>query len=231
MNLHLTVENGTSRELNFTITKMINAGRTNRDIEDTKKHLEELRKGGANLSDEIPVFHPKIKDKITTGNEIEVLPGSRTSGEVEYVIMLQKDKVYIAVGSDHSDRELQKHSSGLSKQICPNIMSPTVWDYEEVKDNWDEMVMRSWVEENGERKLYQEDKLGTMMRPEEVIEETQSRVIGDLDGAVIYAGTFPTLSGDLSFTNRFEMEIADEDRGKKLHHVYHVNPITWFKKK
>ena len=231
MELGLTLDSKSGQEqLTFRVEKMVNAGRTARDIEDTKKHLEELRKGGANLSDEIPVVHPKIKDRITTGHEIEVLPNSRTSGEVEYVLLMQGDEIYVTVGSDHSDRELQKHDGTLAKQVCPNLLSPILWRYEEVKSRWDELMMRSWVWEDGQRVLYQEDKLDKMMTPEDVIQEVRSRAEGSMDGMVIYAGTFPTLSGELSFTTYFEMEIADETSGSKIYHDYHIEPITWFKK-
>ena len=228
LNLLVDVEGG-EQGLTYEVRGMINAGRTNRDISETKKHLEELRKAGANLSDEIPVVHPKLADRITTGDKVNVLPGSKTSGEVEYVILIHENNIFITIGSDHTDRELQQYNSCVSKQIYPNVMSPILWKFDDVKDHWDDLVMRSWVENNGKRELYQEGRLVEMMRPEEIIELVRSRLGTDLNGFLIFPGTFPTIGGELCYSQSFEMELLDEVRGKSIRHNYAVEEINWLK--
>jgi hypothetical protein len=61
---------------------MINAGRTGRDPEEVKRHVEELRRQGIVTPPEVPSFYPILPEAITTEGRIEVLPGSRSSGEV-----------------------------------------------------------------------------------------------------------------------------------------------------
>jgi hypothetical protein len=227
--LELTIERVQNKNIAFEVKKMINLGRTSRDPEDIIKHLEELKAEGITVSSDIPSYNPKIKDRITTENIIQVLPNSKTSGEVEYVLLFTSDNYfYITVGSDHTDRELEKHNVILSKQICLNVISNKLWAYEDIKDHWDELVMKAWVKEKGERKIYQEGKLASMLRPEELIKKVRERVTGDLTGAVVFSGTFPIIGGKVNYGSYFEIELIDENRGRSLKHSYTAEPIDWF---
>lgn len=216
------------RTLNFNVKKLVNAGRSGRDQEAVQKHLEELRKAGANVGSEFPIFWPKTSDRITTDSEFEVLPGTVSSGEVEFVLLVEKDTIYVGIGSDHTDRGIQKTDLVAAKEIYYNVMAPKVWLYEEVKEYWDDLVMRSWVEEEGKRQLYQEGKLKEILTPEKILEEVRSRISDNLDGLAVFSGTHPTLSGSLSYSPYFEVELKDEKRGRSLHHTYRVKPINWF---
>jgi len=227
--LELIIDSKEKKKIIFEVKKMVNMGRTSRNPEDIIKHLEELKAEGITVSSDIPSYNPKIKDRITTDNKIQVLPNSKTSGEVEYVLLFTSDKdFYITVGSDHTDRELEKSDVVLSKQICLNVIPNMVWLYEDVKDQWDEIVMKAWVKENGERKLYQEGSLGSMLRPEELIKKVRERVKGDLTGAVIFSGTFPIIGGKVNYEPYFEVELIDEAKGRTLRHTYSAEPIDWF---
>lgn len=227
--LELIVDGDGTEKLTFEVRKMINAGFTGRDPSEVQKHIDELRKCGVTTSQEIPAFYPMLPDRITTSERIEVLPDSKTSGEVEYVLLLDGDNIYVTVGSDHTDRELEKYSILMSKRIYFNVIASKVWRYEDVKGHWDGLIVRAWVEKDGQRQLYQEGKLEQLIRPEELIEKVRARVTGDLRGAVIYSGTLPTISGRLCFSPRFEMELVDKHVGRAIRHAYSVEPIAWFK--
>lgn len=224
--LELIIEGDGTEKLTFEVRRMINAGFTGRDQGEVQKHIDELRKCGVTASQEIPAFYPMLPDRITTSERIKVLPDSKTSGEVEYVLLLDGDNIYVAVGSDHTDRELEKHSIPMSKQIYFNVIAPKVWRYEDVKGHWDDLILRAWVEESGQRQLYQEGKLGKIIRPEELVEKVRARVAGDLRGAVIYSGTLPTMGGGLCFSSHFEMELIDECVGRAIRHAYSAEPIA-----
>jgi len=227
--LELIVDGDGPEKLTFEVRKMVNGGFTGRDLGEVQKHIDELRKCGVIASQEIPAFYPILPDRITTSERIKVLPDSKTSGEVEYVLLLDGDNIYVTVGSDHTDRELEKHSIPMSKQIYFNVIAPKVWRYEDVKGHWDDLILRAWVEENSQRQLYQEGKLGKIIRPEELIEKVRARVTGDLRGAVIYSGTLPTIGGGLCFSSRFEMELIDEHVGRAIRYAYSAEPIAWFR--
>jgi len=230
--LELILEGDGSKKLTFEVRKIINAGRSARDVSNVRKHADELRKTGVAIPDEFefPVFRPITADRITTSDRFGVLPDSKTSGEVEYVLLFGNSNIYVAVGSDHTDRELEKYNIRMSKQIYCNAMSPAVWCYEDVKEHWDDLIMRSWVEKNGQRWLYQEGNLEKLIRPEKLIEEVKSRVTGDLNGMVIFSGTLHTISGELCYSPYFEMELVDEHAGRAIRHAYTAEPITWFKR-
>ena len=228
--LELILDSDKTEKISFKVRRMINLGRTSRNPSDIMKHLEELKKAGIRASPDIPSYNPKIKDRITTDNKIEALPNSKTSGEVEYVLLFTSDSnFYVTVGSDHTDRELEKQNVVLSKQICLNVISPKVWCYEDIKDHWDDLIMRAWIKKDGKRQLYQEGKLGEILRPEELIEKVRLRVSGDLTGAVVYSGTFPIIGGKLNFSPYFEMELIDKHLQRTIQHTYHAKQINWFR--
>lgn len=227
--LQLLVEGDGDKELDFDVRKMINAGRTGRDQEEVKRHVEELKRQGIVTPSEVPSFYPILPHAITTDDRIVVLSGSKSSGEAEYVLLLSGDAVYVSVGSDHTDRELEKSNILVSKQICPNVISRKVWRYEDVKAYWDDLIIRAWVEKVGQRHLYQEARLVKMMKPDDLIEKVKSHVEGDIAGMVIYSGTVPVIGGEMYFGNRFEVELIDEHTGRSLSCAYSIEPMTWFK--
>jgi hypothetical protein len=53
---------------------------------------------------------------------------------------------------------------------------------------------------------------------------------GNIHGALIAGGTFPTLTGDLNYSSQFRFELSDPVKGKHIRHAYEVRPISWFEK-
>lgn len=226
MVLKLTIEGG--GKLDFQVRKLLNAGYTARDQSEVQKHIEELRKEGIPAPKSIPTLYPKIADRITTSDKIEVLADNTTSGEVEFVLLFDRDNIYVGVGSDHTDRKLEQHNILAAKQMCVNVISIEVWRYEEVTDHWNDLILRSWVEKEGQRELYQEARLETYMKVEDLINMVKGKVTGDLNGMAFYGGTIPVLSGEICFSRRFEAELVDEQMGRSLSLAYSVGLITWF---
>jgi len=227
MILQLAVEG--QFNLDFEVKKILNAGYTARDQDEIQRHIAELKKVGVAGPQSIPEFFPKIADRITTADKIEVLSENVTSGEAEFVLLFDQDKIYVGVGSDHTDRKLEQQNMLASKQMCPNVISAEVWPYEELEDHWDDLVLRSWVIKDGKRQLYQESKLGTFMRVQELIDKIKEQIAGDLSGAVFYSGTVPTIGGEICNSPYFEAELIDEKREKSISCAYSVEPIKWFK--
>ena len=116
--------------------------------------------------------------------------------------------MYVGAGSDHTDRALEAVSIVKSKQICPNVMSPVVWSYEEVKDVWDKLVLRSWVEREGRRILYQEGELSAFIRVQNLLSFVKENVKdGNLENTVIFSGTIPVIGGEVLSGEGFEVEV------------------------
>ncbi len=213
-------------KLNFNLKAIINAGRTIKNPAELVSHVEELRKLGLNVDNEVPLFYPKIVDRIITGDKMQVLPNSKTQGEVEYVLIFDDD-IFIGVGSDHTDRDLEKSDVCLSKQIYPNVLAPKLWRYSDVKDHWDDIIMRSWVKQDSKLILYQEDYLNTLIHPENLIKKFRSNFVKDLKGIIMFCGTLPLLKKDLKFGTYFEMELYDEYKNRSIKHTYSIEPIDW----
>jgi hypothetical protein len=226
--LDLTLkEKGGTRPLSFSVRRMVNAGFVGRDQEAVRRHIEELKKEGVPAPEEAPTLYPVASYLITTGGVLEVVDES-TSGEAEFVLLLADGKTYVAAGSDHTDRNLEASSIIKAKQICPNVLSSVVWPYEEVKEVWDELVLRSWVEKGGQRILYQETKLASIMSAEDILSFVRSKLKdGDLEGMVIYSGTVPALGGEVIYGEGFEVELHNPRANDSLRCKYKVTLLDY----
>ncbi len=228
MQIALTVESTLKREpLNFTFRRMVNAGYVGRDQEEVRRHIEELARKGIPGPRTTPVLYPVIPRNLVTDGRIEVY-GEETSGEVEYVLLLENDRsIYVGLGSDHSDRHLEKTDIPRCKQICPNVISRTVWPLSEVRDHWDRLVIRSRVIQDGRAIPYQEGSLALILDPDQLMDFVRSRIPSPLDETVIFSGTLGTLTGGFVFGERFEAELEDPEQGRCLELAYDVQPMNY----
>ena len=190
MILQLTLEkNGQVRPLEFEFTRMVNAGFVGRNQDEVQKHLKELSEKGVPVPSSTPVLYPVLCRALSQESAIEVF-GSKTSGEVEYVLLIENEQnVYVALGSDHTDRHLEESDIPRAKQICPNIISNTVWSLDEVAEHWDEIVMQSRVFQGNQEIVYQEGRLELILSPVDLMDFVRSKIGGPLDKTIIYSGT------------------------------------------
>ena len=155
-------------EGNIEIRNLIIAGWTGRDTEAVEKHILELEEIGISRPSSTPIFYRASPDLLTQGEKITVV-GNNTSGEVEVFIVFVEGELWLGVGSDHTDRETEAYSVAISKQACPKPISRTLWNYKDVEAHWDRLVLRSFVTIDGDRQLYQEGELSSMMDIETLI--------------------------------------------------------------
>jgi len=228
LKLDLTLETKRGlRSLCFTYTRMVNAGYTGRNQEEVRRHVQELAEKGIPGPGSVPVLFAVVPQALVVEDDIEVY-GSETSGEVEYALCLvDEDEVYVAIGSDHTDRHLEESDIPRSKQICPNIMSSTVWPLGEIADHWDDVIMRAVVSDGGRDILYQEGSLGLLMNPSDLISFVKSKIPGPLEDMLIFSGTMGTLTGGFVYGQRFHGELVDELLGRRLHVSYDVRPLDY----
>jgi hypothetical protein len=212
---------------------MVNAGYTSRDQETVKRHIEEHKKEATPAPESTPTAY-EVNTKLIyfddEVDEIEVI-GNRTSGEGEFVLLCDREEIYVGIGSDHTDRELEVISIIKSKQICPNIMSRRVWRLREVRRDWDEMMLRSWVKnDNGMKILYQEASLSKIMRPENLMAFIQNKLDDrNLSGMIIYSGTIPILTENTNYNDYFEVDLLNPKTGQKLGCSYAVRILDYLK--
>lgn len=86
----------------------------------------------------------------TTSDRVQVQPGE-TSGEIEYAVIWYEGKKYVTVVSDQIDRNLENFSVPKSKQACPDVFSPEVWPWDEVKEHFGELILECYITKDGKR--------------------------------------------------------------------------------
>ena len=155
---------GASRN-SFQVARMYNLGSATRDAAVAVDHQEEVARAGVRIALHVPAprIYPIGTFALTTGNAVGV-HGPRTSGEVEIVLVVS-DRLYVGVGSDHTDRDLERASIVWSKQINPNVLAPTLWDFEEIADHWDQCAMRSTVD----GRPYQDVRVSAFLSPPDIL--------------------------------------------------------------
>jgi hypothetical protein len=202
-------------------------GYTGRDQEAVRRHIEELQREGVPPPASVPALYPKRGQDIATGGEICVV-GAETSGEVEFVLMRVAGEILVGVGSDHTDRELERLDIPKSKQVCSCVLSTTLWRYEDLKEHWDDLEMRSWVWSDGERVSYQDSKVSALLQPQALVDLVGQRVTGGMEGLLIFSGTTPILTERMVYSHRFAAELVDPKWKRTLGIDYVVRRLDWF---
>jgi Protein of unknown function (DUF2848) len=228
MHMEFTVDEKAGRKLfSCEIKGAVICGYTGRNQPAVLKHIEELKKEGIQPPPSVPMYYPKPAWGLSVDGEIHV-QGAQTSGELEFVLLLHDGILYVGLGSDHTDRELEKLDILKSKQVCQAVISQTLWSYEDIRDHWDQIEFRSWVTRNGERFLYQQSTVASMLTPEDLIARVRARVSGECEDLAIFSGTVPLLTDGFVYADRFEGALLDPVLGRTIHLGYDVHTLEWF---
>jgi len=205
--------------LAIAIEHAVIAGWTGRDVAKMEEHIEELAKLGIKRPAATPLFYRVAAARLTLAGRIEA-SGGQSSGEVEFVLIQDGGDLYIGVGSDHTDREVETYGVTVSKQMCDKPLSAAIWPYRDVAGHWDELVVRSWAITNGARRLYQEGGVAAMRTPDDLIGRYTDGG-GLSDGTLMFGGTLPAIGG-IAPADRFEFELVDPVLGRRLTHAYDI---------
>ena len=143
------------------------------------------------------------------------MSGPDTSGEVEFVLLAKRDGLWVTVGSDHTDRKAETIGVSLSKQLCAKPIAKDAWRYDDVKDHWERLLLRSWAD--GE--LYQEGPVTAMRSPEDLLSRYPLKA-----GWVMFCGTLAA-KGGIRPAQVFRMELEDTVRKRKLAHEYRIDAL------
>ena len=214
------VHSGTAtRDVVAAISHAVVAGWTGRDAAAVEKHIAELEAIGVARPSSIPTFYRVSANRVVTDSAIDVL-GEESSGEVECVFLQSAGRLFVGVGSDHTDRRVEAYCVSASKQICDKPMAADLWEFAELADHWDRLVLRSWIFEHDTRVPYQEGTVAAMRPPADLI----ARYAGTPelpDGTVMFGGTLP-VRGGVRPSRRFEFELEDPVLQRRIRHGYDV---------
>jgi len=223
MEVAVVIDDGaTRREARLPVRRMYNLGSATRSADTAAVHHAEVAQAGIRIAFDVPAprIYPIGAHALTTGDEV-LVQDDETSGEVEIVIAVH-EQVYVGVGSDHSDRALERVSIPWSKQVCPNVLAPVLWPFEALRERWDRCVLRSWVD----GRLYQEVGVATFLHPDDVLATLRERV-SDLPvrDYLVFCGTVASLDKALGFGRRWSFELEDPVAGRRIRHAYAIRNL------
>lgn len=203
------------------IERLIIAGWTGRDKAAVEKHIVELEELGVKRPSSTPVYYRVAAARVTTEPVIQA-SGSASSGEVEFVLSQWDGELWVGVGSDHTDRKTEAYDVTVSKQMCEKPISPIFWRFRDVEAHWDEIAMRSFIDENGERVAYQSGTVAGMIWPRDLIAGFNAQ--GLPEGVLMFCGTFGAIGGIRS-ASRFEGELDDARLGRRISFAYSIEEL------
>ena len=204
--LTLTLQKESPEQQRLTLRQVIVAGWTGRDAKAVAHHIEELKALGVKPPSQTPLFYRCSVSRVTQATSIEVL-GPGTSGEAEFLLLKHAGALWVGVGSDHTDRDLESYGVAASKQICDKPIGSEFWRYDDLAPHWDQLRLRAYAVNSGKRELYQDGTLAAMLPPADLM----SRYGGNSDlpdDTLMFCGTLAAIGG-IRPAERFECELED----------------------
>src|SRR5450830_1785807 len=210
--------------LNVDIHTLIIAGWAGRDLPAIEHHIAELAAFGIQRPSAVPLYYRVASNQLTQSSAVQVL-GAESSGEVETFIFNAGGELYVSIASDHTDRKLEAHSVAFSKQACVKPVASAAWKLSDVADYWDELVIRSWIREDGQDVLYQEGSLASLRTPQDLIARFTDGKATLPEGSGMTCGTVGAIGGIRPATS-FTMELFDARRQRTLRHSYQAEILA-----
>jgi hypothetical protein len=202
------------------VRTLIIAGWTGRDPEHVERHIRELEAIGVKRPARTPEFY-RVSPSLLSSSDTIIAPPTST-GEVEFVLLNANGALHVTVGSDHTDRELERQDITAAKEACGKPIASTAWRYDDVADHWDDLEIRSFVEIDGHRRLHQEGRVAAMLAPSNLIARYEADVGPFTRGTAIFGGTLAAL-GPMEAADVFEIELTDPVLRRTLRHSYRVH--------
>ena len=196
------------------------AGYTGRDRQAVMEHIEELAVLGVPAPESIPAYWLLPPFLVSTEQSITVA-GPGTSGEAELCLVVDGDDVFVTLASDHTDREAETIDIELSKAICPKPIATQAWPITEIDGRWDDLVLRSWIEDDGVEVLYQDGRCSALVPAPDLLAgipfERPARF-------ALLTGTVPVIGG-IRPSAHFRAELHDPIGRRTIGLDYHVRTL------
>ena len=217
------IEDSQPRQVEVEFNTLIVAGWAGRDMAAIEHHIEELAAIGVPRPSSVPLYYRIADNQLTQAETVQAL-GEDSSGEVETFVFAVDGEMYVSIASDHTDRKLETYSVAMSKQVCVKPVAASAWRLADVADYWDELIIRSYIVENGVEVLYQEGSLASLRTPQDLIAGYTGGATVLPAGAGMTCGTVGAIGGIRAAAD-FTMELHDPRRQRSLRHRYHVETL------
>ena len=217
---------GSRREV--AVQYVLNAGFTGRDTEQVQHHVDELAALGVPAPAQIPTLYPLPAHLVAQADAIQV-GHARTSGEAEWALVVGEsvDDLMLTAACDHTDRDLEVHGIGWSKQTSPDLLGRLAWYLPDVVDELDRFTLRAWVAHGPTELLVQDGSLAQLLPPTYWIERLKAHSLLR-PGTVLLGGTVPMVPGVDQFADAWRVELTDT-RGRTSRLAYQLEklPPAW----
>ena len=218
--LEMCIESkGATSTRRIAIGSVAGARYTSCDIEGMRRQLDEqlAREGrfsAATLTN--PSIFRIARYLLTQAGEFEV-QGAMTGGEAEVVAIRHGGEIFIGLGSDQCDRELDPFFPDKPKQMCPHPLAQIAWPYDEVRDHWDEVRIYSHVVAGGHEVQLQDSALSALVDLDYLLEMEEVQALPD--PMFLYCGCSP-------FVDSVDEEVAQlglpEETGHGVGEAFHM---------
>ena len=236
MELTVVERDGTESPLVIDVKAVRGAGFTNRDRDSVREMSDGRRKSGLSWTAKKLWTYRLSPYLLTTDSWIDV-QGPLTGGEVEIVGVFTADEVFIGVGSDQCDREMDPQYLEKPKQMCPHPLSPAVWKLDDVQGHWDQLQLESQVRVGEAVIDLHRFSMSELVPLETWVEYCQLR--SGPFATIFYCGTgrtVPELDDELErlglpeetahgVGEEFKMRLYDPVLHRQIQHSYRVNVL------
>lgn len=202
------------------VGRLLVAGFTGRDPDAVQEHVDELAALGVPTPQETPTLY-RLDPGLVSQTEALVVHGANTSGEVEPVVVVSNGQLLLAVGSDHTDRDVEREDIAASKAASGKVIGSTCIRIDEI-DDWDGAQLESRIDDGID---YQSGTIAGLLPLEtllDVLEVSHDLILAD--GDVLFLGTVP-VAGDIRPADAFAASLTVPDHGR-LSLTYRVVATT-----
>ncbi|MEZ5657359.1 MAG: DUF2848 domain-containing protein [Burkholderiaceae bacterium] len=204
------------------IDQVVIAGWTGRDHRLVQRHIDELKAMGIPEPSATPLFYRVSADLVTQSSSIQVL-GPASSGEIEPVLFAAEDGIWLTIGSDHTDRDVERAGVALAKQLCPKPVARTAWRWDEIHQQAENMLLKSWIGGGEDKQAYQQGTLAEIMPLNALLQQMQIQLGFGLEpGTMLFCGTLAT-EGGLRTADQFSGLLLDPSAGRTITLDYEID--------
>lgn len=211
----------TGETIDVAVTYVLNGGFSGRTQDKVKAHIAELAHLGVVAPETAPIMVPISPYLAQQTNKVWVSHG-KTSGEVEWGLVVADDgELLLTLACDHTDRALEVHGIGWSKNASPDVLSKSAWKLSEVQDHIDQIVLKAWVRQGDEEVEIQSATLEELLPPSYWVDVLKQRGLL-VPGVVLISGTVNMHEGVNQFSRAWRAEMIDPVLQRSMSLAYEV---------
>lgn len=222
LSFEVAERSGATRAAVVEVQRLTIAGWAGRDQAAIEHHIAELAELGVKRPSTTPCFYRLGSELLTQAQQIDVV-GTKSSGEVECVLLESDAGLLVTVGSDHTDREVEAYGVTVSKQVCPKPVARDAWLFDDVREHWDRLELRAFAVANGERRVYQQGSVASLLGAADLLARAPLTA-----GAAMFCGTLAVHGGIVGMADgdALELELHDPVLQRTLRHAYRVRALS-----